>query len=215
MRVFCIIFLALISLSFCQTPPSWGGNPRYTVKVKMLNDAPVATWNFMYYYDWNLKAERYEHDAPQEDEMCLLPTTSFKKDGIPCVVTFATDGWSYISFPSQNFCCKCSKSFGAVRYDWLKTGSSYVGIETVDGKSVTHWTKQGQYLNHFYSTVDKELPVRFFEIKNGHPKSWDFDLSTYSTGPIDPDKLKPQCTTQCAGYCSQLVQDEEGNLQVE
>ena len=89
-----------------------------------------------------------------------------------------------------------------MRYDWLKQGSSYVGIETVDGKSVTHWTKMGQYLNHYYSTVDRALPVRFFELKNGHPKSWDFDLNTYSTGPIDPDKFKPQCTNLCGGDCN-------------
>jgi hypothetical protein len=49
-----------------------------------------------------------------------------------------------------------------VRYDWLKANSTYVGIETVDGKAVTHWTKVGQYLNHYYSAVEKELPVRFF-----------------------------------------------------
>jgi hypothetical protein len=93
-----------------------------------------------------------------------------------------------------------------VRYDWLKTGSNYVGIEVIDGKSVTHWTKVGQYLNHYYSTVDKEYPVRFFELKKGNPKSWDFDLNTYNTGPIDPSKFAPKCSTPCVGYCSQLVE---------
>lgn len=62
-----VFFLALLMNStFQQTPPSWGGNPRYTVKVKLLNNQPVATWNFIYYYDWNQKVERYEHEA-QED----------------------------------------------------------------------------------------------------------------------------------------------------
>lgn len=55
-----ILSLLLIGIS-CQTPPTWGGNPRYTVKVKLLNNYPIATWNFIYYYDWNLKVERYEH----------------------------------------------------------------------------------------------------------------------------------------------------------
>jgi hypothetical protein len=61
---FLLIVLAVVTHS--QTPPSWGGNPRYTVKVKMLNNKPIATWNFIYYYDWNLKVERYEHEG-QED----------------------------------------------------------------------------------------------------------------------------------------------------
>lgn len=60
-----IILILIISLAIAQTPPNWGGNPRYTVKVKMLNDNPIQTWNFTYYYDWNLKSERYEHLAPQ------------------------------------------------------------------------------------------------------------------------------------------------------
>lgn len=157
-----LMFLAAVVLVNAQTPPSWGGNPRYTVKVKMLNDKPVATWNFTYFYDWSQKVERYEHNSPQEDEMCLLPITTFKKDAEPCVVTFANDGWSYVAYPTHNFCCKCSKSFGSVRYDWLKENSTYIGIETIDGKSVTHWTKPGNYLNHYYSTVDKEFPVRYF-----------------------------------------------------
>ena len=52
-QILCVLVLA--SLISSQTPPNWGGNPRYTVKVKMLNDDPVATWNFTYYYDWNQK----------------------------------------------------------------------------------------------------------------------------------------------------------------
>lgn len=67
MKILILAVLILAALVSCQTPPNWGGNPRYTVKVKMLNDDPVATWNFTYFYDWNLKAERYEHEAPQTD----------------------------------------------------------------------------------------------------------------------------------------------------
>jgi hypothetical protein len=55
-----LAFLATLAVVLsAQTPPSWGGNPRYTVKVKMLNNDPIVSWNFTYFYDWNLKAERY------------------------------------------------------------------------------------------------------------------------------------------------------------
>ena len=49
----------------------------------------------------------------------------------------------------------------AIRFDWLQGGndSSYIGNEYINGRQVTHWTKQGQYLNHFHSTVDGDLPV--------------------------------------------------------
>ena len=175
----------------------------------MLNDDPAVSWNFTYYYDWSQRVERYEHEAPQEDEMCLLPETNFKKDGEPCHITFANDGWSYVAFPGRNFCCKCSNSFGSIRFDWLKNDSSYVGVETVNNRTVNHWIKQGRYLNHYYSTVDKALPVRFFEIKKGNPKSWDFDLDTYSTDPIESEKFSPQCSNLCGGSCSQLTGEED------
>lgn len=59
MRTSAIILLSLVCLLITQistqTPPNWGGNPRYTVKVKMQNNNPAVNWTFTYYYDWNLK----------------------------------------------------------------------------------------------------------------------------------------------------------------
>lgn len=55
MFISTIIFILTVQ-TIGQTPPTWGGNPRYTVNVKMLNDNPAVTWMFKYYYDWNLKA---------------------------------------------------------------------------------------------------------------------------------------------------------------
>lgn len=78
-----------------------------------------------------------------------------------------------------------------------------MGIETVAGRSVTHWIKRAVFVNQYLSTVDKQLPVRFFESTPGTPKTWNFDLDTYSTGPIDPSKfVGGQCSTMCGGKCS-------------
>ena len=209
--IFGIVTMFVLQI-VAQTPPTWGGNPRYTVKVGMVNNDPKVNWTFTYFYDWSQKAERYEHGEGQEDEFCLLAQTPFSKGGLPCVATFANDGWGYISYPTKNFCCKCTKSFGAINYNWLKDNSTYEGITTIDGKSVTHWTKQGLYLNHYYSTVDKQLPVYFHEIKKGNPKDWIFHLDTYSTGPIDPAKLGPQCSTRCLGTCD-FFAEKDANLQ--
>lgn len=202
MKVICVFLLIAIACSFrvrAPSPPFWGGNPKYTVNITLMNDNPKVTWNFTYYYDSTLKAERYEHQAPQTDEMCWLAGTAFKND--TCTITFATDGWSYIEYPTHNFCCKCENSFGYISYDWIQANSTYVGVETVNKVATQHWTKMGAYLNNYYVTVDKQLPVRFFEIKKGNPKSWDFDLNSYSTGPINPDKFKAPCTKRCVGEC--------------
>ena len=80
-----------------------------------------------------------------------------------------------------------------LRYDWLQEDSHYQGLDTIRGIDVTHWTKAGNTLNHYYSTIIGQYPVRLFEIKKGNPKSWDFDVDTYSTEPIDLSKLRPQC----------------------
>ena len=99
MRTFSIyLFIALSYLALTKTPPIWGGNTRFSVNVSMLNNKPVMRWNFTYYYDSNVKAERYEHQAPQADEMCLMASPPFTIND-SCVVTFATDGWSYIEYP--------------------------------------------------------------------------------------------------------------------
>ena len=71
----------------------------------------------------------------------------------------------------------------------------------MNGTEVTHWTKMGQYLNHYYSTVDKALPIRFNELKKGNLKQWDFDLKSYHEGIFDPEKLKPKCQNLCVGDC--------------
>jgi hypothetical protein len=40
-------------------PPFWGGNPQYKVRVALTNPEPIAFWDFDYFYDATLKAERY------------------------------------------------------------------------------------------------------------------------------------------------------------
>lgn len=76
-----------------------------------------------------------------------------------------------------------------------------MGTELLNGIRVTHWTKNGNYLNHYYSTVDRGLPIRFNELKSGNLKQWDFDLQTYNTGPFDPSKIQPKCQNLCGGGC--------------
>lgn len=86
----------------------------------------------------------------------------------------------YVEYPAHNWCCKCQNKFGAINAYWLKDNSTYIGTENMDGKEVTHWTKMGHSLNHYYSTVDKQLPIRYNELKNGQLKQWDFDLKSYN-----------------------------------
>ena len=115
-----LIFITFLFIGLAQNPPFWGGNPRYSVKVHFTYDHPVAQWNFTYLYDSKLKAERWEHEASQHDRVCNWATTPFNKTDLPCHITFATDGWFYVSYPTKNFCCKCGNSVGAVKYDWLQ-----------------------------------------------------------------------------------------------
>lgn len=52
-----IASLLIITLSLsAPTHPIWGGALQYSVNVSIIYDKPVMTWNFTYYYNWNLKA---------------------------------------------------------------------------------------------------------------------------------------------------------------
>lgn len=205
----CVLVLAAVAQ---PNPPFWGGKPQYKVNVVMTDDSPIMTWNFSYYYDSTIKAERYEHKAPQADEMCLLANPPYGVND-SCVVIFSDDGWSYIQYPQHNWCCKCENSFHYVNYEWLQENSTYQGITTINNYTVQHWTKQYQYLNHYYCANDTALPVRYFELKHNIPKAWDFDLKSYVAGPVDHKLFEAPCTNLCSGGCKNfrkiLTEEEE------
>jgi len=194
-----VVMLAAPGLMQKRDPPLWGGVPTYSVMVNFTNPRPVSRWTFAYFHDDELGAERYEHYPPQFDEMCVdLPYGSQYQ----CNVIFATNGWSYLQFPQADFCCKCESQFGAIRGDWLKKNSTFVGIETINQQKCEHWTKQGQYLNHYYCTSDdKRLPVVFNELWGQPPtlKQWDFKLETFNPKKFDRKLIDPPAN--CENYC--------------
>jgi hypothetical protein len=185
------------------SPPLWGGVMAFSVRVNMTNPSPVAYWQFDYVHDGTLKAELYRHYPPQFDEMCADQPYGSDHE---CDVLFATDGWSYISFPAAHFCCKCENSFGAVRSDWLFENSTYAGQAVVDGLLCDHWQKQGQYLNNYFDTADsRQLPVRFNEtwgVTIHKLKQWDFLLDTYQPSAND-SLLQPP--SHCSKRCTSSV----------
>ena len=76
-----------------------------------------------------------------------------------------------------------------------------MGTATVNNYTTDHWTKKGAEVNNYYCRSNDTLPVRFFELKGGLPKSWDFDLKTYVAGAVDPALFKAPCTNLCGGDC--------------
>jgi hypothetical protein len=198
-------FLLLVVVVKTNPVPTWGNSTVYNVKVNLTYPEPLAFWQFDYYYDANLQASRFQHYAPQFDEMCLyLPYGS----SYQCDVIFATDGWSYIAFPEVDFCCKCENEFGAVRYDWMQENSTFIGKTIVRGIPCYHWTKQGQYLNHWYQSINTAAPIRFNEMVRGNLKQWDFLLDTYNTAGFDLNLLAPP--PNCQQLCPNSVPQCEG-----
>lgn len=180
------------------SPPFWGGVPQYTVLVNMTNPEPVSTWQFTYYYDGTANASRYIHHPPQYDELCLGVVDPHHT----CHVLFAVDGWSYLLDQDTGSCCKCSQSFGAVRYDWLQENSTFMGYAIINNVESQHWTKQGQYLNHFYvENQPPSRPVRFDELWGPQQilKAWDFNLDTFQPY-VNKNMLLPpnQCDNRCS-----------------
>lgn len=210
MMDWCFLLLLFVCLSYCgscycersQTiidankhklsPPLWGGSDSFRVLVNLTNPSPVSKWMFAYYHSSALKAERYEHFPPQYDEMCMgLPNVSPDQQ---CNVIFSYNGWSYLQLPQLQMCCKCENTFGAVRGDWLMENSTFAGYvrDERTGYDTQHWTKWGQYLNHYYCTNDdKRMPIRFNELWGPQHilKQWDFLVESYKVGEFDYKKL--------------------------
>eukprot|EP01065_Artemidia_motanka_P026076 TRINITY_DN3099_c0_g1_i6.p2 TRINITY_DN3099_c0_g1~~TRINITY_DN3099_c0_g1_i6.p2 ORF type:complete len:392 (+),score=147.75 TRINITY_DN3099_c0_g1_i6:78-1178(+) len=175
--------------------PVWGGATQYSVEVNM-TDVPNPSWRFRYYYNSDLRASRYEHLGDQHDSTC-----GKSRAGKPCTVIYGYNPHrAYIQ--NEDGCC-IGLSFehaGAVRTDWLATGTSFVGNSTVRGYNVSEWLKYGHADNHYYATADdRHLPVRFMEHWNGNLKQWDFDLSTYKAEPQNASLFaQPDgCTRHC------------------
>ena len=197
------VIIAISQIVTAQlSPPLWGGVPKFSVMVNLTNPNPVSDWMFAYYHDSNLGAERYEHYPPQYDEMCTdLPYGSNQQ----CNVIFATNGWSYLQFPKVDYCCKCENTFGAVRGDWLVQNSTFAGYQMVNNQKCEHWTKRGQYLNHYYCTADsKRVPIMFNELWGQPPtlKQWDFIVDTYKIDSFERSLIDPppKCENLCNSY---------------
>jgi hypothetical protein len=197
---------AAVSSRAALSPPLWGAPvPVYSVNVNMTCPDPVTTWQFDYYFNATSTASRYEHHPPQFDEMCAGQPYDEKQE---CHVLFATDGWSYILYPLVQpapFCCRCGSEFGSTRWDWLKENSTFIGVEQLQGRSVQHWTEEGQVLNHYYATLpdDKKtgasIGIRFAELwgEPPQPKVWDFNVPSYRFGEAAFDPAKLQVPAGC------------------
>lgn len=159
----------------------------------------IEGWQFDYYYNAKLPitGSRYSHYPPHDDEMCRALGHNLDED--QCDVVFASDGWSYISFPASGDCCKCENKFGSTRYDWLQSDAHFAGRRTVFGVDSYGWTKRGNSLNWYWASVDGSLPVSYNESWMGVPKTWHFDLSTYNTTAFDEAIVgpPPNCQTLC------------------
>lgn len=127
-----VIFgLVLLTVGIVADPPTpyWGGNPVWTSRLRVISkNATGEAMNMTatYYYNWNVKGERYDYDDNQNAQMCFQSGVE-KWEKVKCNVIYASDHYIYIQFPSSNYCCRCTNAFGGVRYDWLQTNSTYEG----------------------------------------------------------------------------------------
>ncbi len=211
------VVVALITVVHCssQAPdhrPIWGGAMEWSAKVDFQAEHH-RNWTFQYYYLSNDQGSysRYEHDGDQYDEMCednhKAPNMG---QNTPCNVVFATNGWSYLQYPANGYCCRCRQDFGAVRYNWLdRCQATYMGQTPIrykgrDERGVV-WQCHAQFDNNYSSIIGSEIPGRFWEHKNGELKAWYFNLDTYKREKQDPSLFEPlaDCTELCpSGPCA-------------
>eukprot|EP00218_Dolichomastix_sp_CCMP3274_P016005 CAMPEP_0170153070 /NCGR_PEP_ID=MMETSP0033_2-20121228/54257_1 /TAXON_ID=195969 /ORGANISM="Dolichomastix tenuilepis, Strain CCMP3274" /LENGTH=183 /DNA_ID=CAMNT_0010390259 /DNA_START=31 /DNA_END=582 /DNA_ORIENTATION=+ len=157
-------------------------------------DSPThPKWDFLYWYDASDPAtpkDRYSHSKGNGDEVC---STAGFPDGEPCQVyniggaTWVMDGGR--DYPATK-CCKFElpRAHGAILPDWMqRSGAVHTGHKTVNGVASDVWVAQGAYDNNYAQSLDQRLPagapVRFWELKKGKLKAWDFITSSFVGGP--------------------------------
>jgi len=191
-----------MSLAVADPPvPNWGGNVAhfaFSVDATFTDvaDAPEhPVWNFSYHYDWNLKAERYDHHQGQHIDACKV--VEIVDD--PCTVLSASDGQLYISSPSS--CCRCVADWAPLTMlpDWIsRNNGTYIGRSTQEGVEADGWLVYGKSDNHYYTTADAaQKMLKFSEHKNGELKQWDILEYSGDTPPADKFKPPSNCGTLC------------------
>ena len=173
MKAFEVVLCFILCCSVLADPPTpfWGGNPNWYVKLRVISHNATGEPMDMtasYYYNWEVKGERYDYDANQNAQMCRASGhEDWQK--VKCNVIYSSNKWIYVNFPDANYCCKCTNTFGGVRYDWLQADSKYLGRDdNVNGTTADHWVKYGNPAigampNNYWATVGDQKPVRFFE----------------------------------------------------
>jgi hypothetical protein len=160
-------------------------------------DAPEhPVWNFTYYYDWNLKAERYDHHKGQHIDVCRVVGIV----GEACTVLSASDGNLYVLSASHG-CCHCVAKWAPLTIlpDWItRNNGTYMGQTKQDGQLVDGWKVMGASANLYYASADAEQRmVKFSDDKLGSLKQWDINEYSRETPPARLFDTPPDCQTRC------------------
>jgi hypothetical protein len=180
--VLALLIVALISIGAEPPVPNWGGNKdhfAFSVDATFYDpaDAPDhPTWDFSYYYDWNLKAERYDHDEGQHIDVCRVVGIVNEA----CTVLSAVDGQLYVSSETKG-CCHCVAPWAPLTMlpDWLaRNNATYLGRSTENDQEADGWVAYGSAANRYWASIDEEQRfVKFSDDKFGSVKQW--DIRTY------------------------------------
>ena len=196
---FIIIFTILCAAVLCQTPSpkSWSAKWRasFTEKISM----PMRgedSYTGQFYFDWTTKRFRVDRNNGNLDRYCGL-TKPFTNT--PCNQFVHTDGWRYLHFPKEKWCCKCchaSNGCGIVKPDWFKSGEYVVSEKQVGGTDVQTWNVQGLQKNIYAQTVQGGRPKRIYQepqsdmIFDHTSYTENFDSSVFDL-PAGCDKMCP------------------------
>jgi hypothetical protein len=204
-----MLHLAIACSAIAPPVPNWGGNAThfaFSVEATFTDvaDAPEhPVWNFSYYYDWNLRAERYDHHEGQHIDVCKVVDIV----DTPCTVLSASDGKLYISTATS--CCQCEAYWAPLTIlpDWIsRNNGTYIGRSIQEGQEADGWLVYGASDNHYYTTIDSEQKMlKFSEHKNGQLKQWDILQYSGERPPADKFAAPPDCSARCPrkpGGCS-------------
>lgn len=174
-------------------PPIFG--PVMTAPFNQTIRIVVEHWrnHVDFFYDSTAKpygVSLYRHSEGQHDEICT-GVKGYETSEAPCNLLEAPDGWRYVIYPGDKFCCRaCNVTdyCGVISPDWLQEGATYQGQKIINGALCEGWMKKGGEENYFWVLVSNpNVPCQYYE---GYPNFvvgsnyWNFEREKYSNSPI-------------------------------
>ncbi|XP_066279610.1 uncharacterized protein [Branchiostoma lanceolatum] len=172
-----------------QRPPTWPATFSVSFQEEQHISVILISRNTgAWYYDFANRRARFDHSHGQLDFFCDGVGLRPRERRSECQLFFTPLGM-FVHFPRDQMCCRAcgaTEGCGVLKPTWL-TGATYLGNETIDGRTCHGWEIQGAAATDRWYQAEDGTPCQYWE-KIVYPPhavhTITFNTTSYQLGPI-------------------------------